>query len=609
MYPDPQQNPPRHARTTVSDIDSRLARLERTLTAISNEKASQERNSQSILGKHIADDPLPPAVNHEEAWVDRKGTLIQHGESSVYFNEVLITNLLEEEREIRSNILTLKAEGVQPESPYSNISGIYSDSCSCSVDMQDLLPAKWEATQLWQAFLMNVNPVVKILHAPTVQKVVFAAINDPSMLKSDTSCLIFAIYFAATSSLGSDEAIHILGQEKEISLNNFRRGLEQSLRRAKILIQPTITSLQALGLYLTSLRAYNDSRSVWTLNGLAIRAAQSIGLHRDGASLKLRPFEAEMRRRLWWHIWALDIRAAEDHGLSENIIELSTGIRFPMNMDDSELSETMQEPPSPQPRWSEATFSLIIVETSYTVRRLHKIRQSCISPAECELKRKEIITNLKNTIEELYLCHCDLNIPIQRATSMLARILVAKIDFATEQQWQSLAGLEQQATEEKLIRACEILEMSIQILEDDLLRGFRWVMGSYQQYYVLTYAIWHLCSKPHGPTVERAWKVVDNSLQLGASKACSSERGSKWTILELLREKAKKIREQSTEESLAPVSIQMEDYNMDSIDPGQVPAIYEDFMSEIGWNRVEMEFPGGWEDLLVNGIGTQGYGL
>jgi len=45
---------------------------------------------------------------------------------------------------------------------------------------------------------------------------------------------------------------------------------------------------------------------------VVVRLAYMLNLHRDGHGLQHTPFEAEMRRRLWWQIVLLDMRASED---------------------------------------------------------------------------------------------------------------------------------------------------------------------------------------------------------------------------------------------------------------------------------------------------------
>jgi hypothetical protein len=52
---------------------------------------------------------------------------------------------------------------------------------------------------------------------------------------------------------------------------------------------------------------------------VVVRLAHMLSLHRDGQGLQFTPFEAEMRRRLWWQVVLLDMRASEDvssHSLS-----------------------------------------------------------------------------------------------------------------------------------------------------------------------------------------------------------------------------------------------------------------------------------------------------
>jgi hypothetical protein len=54
-----------------------------------------------------------------------------------------------------------------------------------------------------------------------------------------------------------------------------------------------------------------DTRTLWTLSGVANRIAHGMGVHRDGTILSLSPFETEMRSRIWWQINIFDSKAAE----------------------------------------------------------------------------------------------------------------------------------------------------------------------------------------------------------------------------------------------------------------------------------------------------------
>lgn len=113
-----------------------------------------------------------------------------------------------------------------------------------------LQPTKWQATQLWQTFVNNVDPLTKILHIPTGQAHIFGAINDASETAEDINALLFAVFYAATTSLEEDDVDALLGHDKETSLSFFKRRFEQSLGRVNILDNPSLLSLQALAIYL-----------------------------------------------------------------------------------------------------------------------------------------------------------------------------------------------------------------------------------------------------------------------------------------------------------------------------------------------------------------------
>jgi hypothetical protein len=107
--------------------------------------------------------------------------------------------------------------------------------------------------QLWQVFVNYVDVLNKILHIPTVQIAVYKAIEDPPSAAADVTCLLFSVYFSAVTAMDDDAVINLLGHGKRQALSRFRRGLEISLVPAEFLEAPTLTSLQAMTIFLVSL--------------------------------------------------------------------------------------------------------------------------------------------------------------------------------------------------------------------------------------------------------------------------------------------------------------------------------------------------------------------
>lgn len=58
---------------------------------------------------------------------------------------------------------------------------------------------------IWQKYLESVEPVLKILHAPTVQKQIVDFIRVRGAIDPPTECMIFAIYYAAVITMTVEE--------------------------------------------------------------------------------------------------------------------------------------------------------------------------------------------------------------------------------------------------------------------------------------------------------------------------------------------------------------------------------------------------------------------
>jgi hypothetical protein len=253
-----------------------------------------------------------------------------------------------------------------------------------------------------------------------------------------------------------------------------------------------------------------------------------------------------MRRRVWWYLSVADSRAAEDLGITICNVDQSSDTRLPLNVNDSELSPHMQELPVLKHGWTEMTFTLIKIEVGQIIQQV--IQNPAVSSGgiSSESSRVQALKDIRTRLEDKYLRYWDQNIPIQRVSSLLTPLILAKLEFVIHQQPSQHRGTPKTASdanEDTLISACRLLEMNLQLQTDELLRGFHWYLGSYTQYHLLTYLLWHLCVKPGGPNIERAWNALESSFQLAEYRQLTTEPASKWKVLQLMRGKALLIRE------------------------------------------------------------------
>ncbi|RAQ54296.1 C6 transcription factor [Aspergillus flavus] len=528
-FPTTDANAHRPRRVQKITITDRIAQLERSLTILANSAGPlQGPENPNVRDTSTTLLPEPPQSPNRAQEV-----LVPDGASTRYINETFLSQILDKERALYKVIGTPReteeiTSGLRPE-------GLLASSRRPTNWSNELELSRWQSAQLWQIYRNNVDPVVKILHLPTVEPLVYATMNGEG--SDDCRALLFAIYFAAVTSLSEVDAANLLGRDRRSCLLDFQARIEKVVIDAACLDAPTMLSLQALAIYITCLRAHRTSRSGWIMNGVLIRAAQSIGLHRDGTHFHLTPFDAEVRRRLWWQIIVLDYRAAEDHGLAVHGFGSRSDTRLPLHVNDSDLSPELRILPGPRAKWTEMSLFLLTSEIAIAFQKVYHTTVDHTDNAQ----RLQTVQELTAYLESTYLCHCDTNIPIQKVAWLSTRSLLSKFEFFVyqlslnnEQSQEAVSS----AAERTLISACACLEQSMELQTDDLLRGFRWLFASYNQFHCLMYVLWHLCAQPTGPHVVRVWNIVDLVFNVTENDPTRPDPGPTWKVLQHLREKA-----------------------------------------------------------------------
>lgn len=124
-------------------------------------------------------------------------------------------------------------------------------------NLSKLHPPTVHIFRLWQIFLDKVNPLIKVVHAPTVQQLVLDASSNLEKIPKGVEALMFSIYTLAVTSLDDGECVSLLGDRKATLLPRYRAGAKQALRNAGFLRSSELLVLQAYFLVLvTSLFTY-----------------------------------------------------------------------------------------------------------------------------------------------------------------------------------------------------------------------------------------------------------------------------------------------------------------------------------------------------------------
>ncbi|KAI9794244.1 MAG: hypothetical protein M1816_006170 [Peltula sp. TS41687] len=421
-----------------------------------------------------------------------------------------------------------------------------------TTDLRSFHPPSSQMRLLCDIFFSRVDPHFKVLHRPTVKACILAAAENRNLLDSGggQEALVFAIYFAAITSMTQDECINYFGIDRQSLLVRYKCGCETALANTDFLNSMELSTLQAFVIYLMCLRVHNESRSAWTLTSLAVRIATALDLHRDGAGLSFSPFEAEMRRRLWWQIAVLDIRASEDRGSPPMIQEHSFNTKMPSNVNDEDLSPLSEERVTERRGCTDMTFSLIIHEGSSMVRRLNQM------PLTSNGEHKETSSfggqDMENMVEACcqrleskYITHCDTTIPIFWLASVIARLISLKMWLFLQyplQTTQRPPSRPDVTKESILTTAITILELTDMLETNESVANWTWITRMYVQWHPLAVALAELCIQTRGPVVERAWTIVGKVFEKWSDRVADNRKGTLWRPIKKLLGKAQKAR-------------------------------------------------------------------
>ena len=116
-------------------------------------------------------------------------------------------------------------------------------------------PTPHQLYNLCDIYLSNVDPVFKILHAPSLRRYLQegAADLDCSPGARGLEALKYAVYYAATVSMTEGECRLRIGGDKAVLMAKYRAGTELALAKADLLNTVEMSTLQAMTIYLVVL--------------------------------------------------------------------------------------------------------------------------------------------------------------------------------------------------------------------------------------------------------------------------------------------------------------------------------------------------------------------
>jgi hypothetical protein len=381
-----------------------------------------------------------------------------------------------------------------------------------------------------------------------------------SNLNKSEVALLAVVSFAAVTSMSVEDIEREFGEPKPALLKHHQHAVEHALTEAELMSTNDIGTLQAFVLFIICLRRCHNARHIWMLVGLALRIALALGLHRDGEKFGLSPFQTEMRRRLWWQIYVLEIRAAEDQGCNSTVNRDSFDTQLPLNINDEDIKVDATDAPIPRSGFTDMTFGIIRYETILLSHAVQSGRlASSQNPegfASADKLRK--IAACEEMLQRDYLQFVSTQEPRSIISDVLARTAIAKMKLGVQNPLHPRLSNEFEADTSKMPEdtppnegICEkLFLLSISVLEDSILlstdpsiKQWAWASQKYIHWHPLIIILTELCHRPSSSLAERAWKAVNGVLQSGniQDDAAFCDRDALlWRPIMRLVEKAKR---------------------------------------------------------------------
>jgi hypothetical protein len=176
------------------------------------------------------------------------------------------------------------------------------------------IPESQECNTFITLFFRNLHPMFPVLDRTTFEKDVWRLEHsDLDQLEAVDIAILASVY--AVTSLGMDESF---GGPTERGWEYLQAAYHLT---AFLIAVPYVSSVQALILVSVALRGRHKDGAAWNIIGLAIRIAQSTGLHRqlhenqilDTGSREYRR-DVILDARIWWACYCLEKMMALESG-------------------------------------------------------------------------------------------------------------------------------------------------------------------------------------------------------------------------------------------------------------------------------------------------------
>ena len=255
----------------------------------------------------------------------------------------------------------------------------------------------------------------------------------------------------------------------------------------------------------------------YILTGIAVRLARKMGLHRDGESLGLTPFDTEMRRRLWWQIVHIDFRTADQLGTRPSLDLFSGDAKTPLNVADEDLAPDMTVFPKERNGITSIVPCLIRCEIMTALRKLSQpfstdARWDVLSRSDITVSKIDTaILELEDILERKFLRYCDPFESLHTFVSIMIRAGLCRMRLLAHNPRRFAergAAIPQAERDIVFVNVTKMLEYAALVQENQAIHKYMWQISTTYLWNLILYALIEARHRKTGPEVNRLWQLI-----------------------------------------------------------------------------------------------------
>ncbi|KAH8653276.1 hypothetical protein BGZ60DRAFT_497029 [Tricladium varicosporioides] len=410
-----------------------------------------------------------------------------------------------------------------------------------SVGESSLVRSTTREICLCDIYLRQVDPIIKVLHRPTVDR--WLRRGQPYLHypqgHASTEALAWAVCYSTVCSMTEEQCQMLIQQSRSAAVVAYQRACENALDRAGYLTTEDIVVIQAFVLYLIGRRVDDKSLATWTLTSVLVRIATAQDIQEETKE-KETFFDQQIRMRLWLTICWIDFQASVAQSTRPMITveDVRPALSKIKNLNDDDLSKEPADNNTMQDReeLTDVTLALIWFHLQVTGRLLHdpvpgsqsRTQLDSLASHDTDHKwREQQAREFQRTALGL-LSFCDMETsPYAWFTWHSAQYLVSSVRisavrpntsvFSSNPTFLSRSKIHSDLFE----RTIGVLKKALQTQSDPRAEGFRWhVAVPWTEIAIATSE----CLACHDPRIVcRVWPTIEAAFQLYESRTAQSK--------------------------------------------------------------------------------------